>query len=121
MTGRVPVHVDGRGRLLVVEHQILGYAPSRVFVVTDAPAGVSRGDHVVPCRQTMVLISGGADVTVGESADRPTRHERLGSPGDLVELHPGEFVSYRLDDPSSTVLVLAETAYRGARPEEVAP
>ncbi len=111
MKFRTPVHVDERGRLLVVEHRTLDYSPARVFVVTAVPTGVSRGNHVVPCRQTMVLVAGGADVTV-RTLHGTERQERLDAPGDATALAPGEYVSYTLDDPASTIMVLAEEDYQ---------
>jgi hypothetical protein len=119
MRFRAPVHVDDRGRLLVVEHRSLDYSPARVFVVTGVPTGVSRGNHVVPCRQTMVLVAGGADVTV-RTVLGAERQERLDAPGDATALAPGEYVRYTMDDPASTIMVLAEEDYRGATNREVA-
>ena len=113
---RAPVHSDERGRLLVVEHSILHYSPRRVFVVTGAQPGIHRGDHLVPCLQTMVLVSGGVDVTLRDSRDADARHERLDVPGDALNLLQGEFVTYVLDGPESTIMVLAEASY--LRPNE---
>lgn len=118
MRFRTPVHVDDRGRLLVVEHRTLAYSPSRVFVVTGVPTGVSRGNHVVPCRQTMVLVAGGATVTLRSADDGAVREDRLDSPGDAIDLLPGEYVSYTLDDPTSTIMVLAEADYRTSPRQE---
>lgn len=102
----------------MVENRTLAYSPSRVFVVTAVPAGVSRGNHVVPCRQTMVLVAGGATVILKSPDDGPVRQDRLDSPGDAVDLFPGEYVSYTLDDPTSTIMVLAESDYRTAPRQE---
>jgi hypothetical protein len=110
------VHTDDRGRLLVVEHRDLDYVPARVFVVTGARAGTSRGDHIVPCRQTMVLVSGGVTVTLRGAERDDARIERLIEPGDLLEMLPGEYVSYALDDPASTIMVFAEAPYQEHAP-----
>ncbi|MCU1513912.1 MAG: isomerase [Microbacteriaceae bacterium] len=104
---------DDRGRLLPVEHADLPYKPSRVFVVTAMPAGTSRGDHAVRCRETIVLVSGGAEVHLHDAESTELEHFRLATPGDTVHLNPGDYVSYTLDDPASTVLVLAEDPYPG--------
>lgn len=108
---RLPLHVDARGTLIPVESSTLAFTPARVFVVTDS-AGVLRGDHVVPCRQTMLLASGGVTVTVGEGEEAEV--EVLTHPGDAVDLEPGEYVRYRLADPSSTIIVFADQPYRPA-------
>jgi uncharacterized RmlC-like cupin family protein len=105
---------DDRGRLLPVEHADLPYKPSRVFVVTAMPTGSTRGDHAVRCRETIVLVSGGADVHLRDSGSTELEHFRLAVPGDTVHVSPGDHLSYTLDDPASTVLVLAEDPYPGA-------
>ena len=108
---RLPVHRDARGALIAVENEALAFAPVRTFVVTGS-TGAPRGDHLVPCRQTMLLVNGTVTVTAGRDGERRT--EVLTEPGDAVDLEPGEYVLYRLADTASTVVVFADRPYRPA-------
>lgn len=106
---RLPLHADDRGRLVVAEDADVGYPIRRVFAVTGVPAGVERGDHPVPCRQTLVLLTGTATVWTGDpSAAEVTRLERI---GDAVDLAPGEWVRYALSGPDAVVMIFAEAPY----------
>lgn len=111
-TRTLPTHTDERGRLLAVEWTDLDYTPARVFSVTDVPAGAVRGDHVATCRETVVLVSGQADVAAGPSAERLSS-AALAEPGDAVELDAGEYVRYTLSGPTATIIVLASEGYVG--------
>lgn len=108
----IPTHTDARGRLLAIEWHQLDYTPARVFVVTDAPVGAVRGDHTVPCRQTLVLVRGRVDVEYGPSAGSlsPVSLDR---PGEAIDLRPGDYVRYRMTDADSTIVVLASEEYTG--------
>ncbi|MGN6502356.1 MAG: WxcM-like domain-containing protein, partial [Pseudolysinimonas sp.] len=101
---RLPTHTDERGRLLVAEDADVGFPVRRVFAVTAAPAGAMRGEHEVPCRQAMVLVTGAATVWTGPASDHETQHE-LTTPGDTVDLAAGSWVRYALGSPDAVVLV----------------
>jgi hypothetical protein len=108
---RLPVHRDARGALIAIENEALAFAPVRTFVVTDS-AGAPRGDHLVPCRQTMLLVNGTVTVTASRNGESHT--EVLTEPGEAVDLEPGEYVLYRLADTSSMIVVFADRPYRPA-------
>jgi hypothetical protein len=108
---RLPTYTDERGRLLVAEDADVGFPVRRVFAVTAVPADALRGEHVVPCRQAMVLVAGAATVWTGPAADAETEH-RLGTPGDTVDLAAGSWVRYALGSPDAVVLVFAEAPYQ---------
>lgn len=108
---RLPTYTDDRGRLLVAEDIDVGFPVRRVFAVTAAPVGTTRGEHVVPCRQAMVLVAGAATVWSGPAADDETEHH-LSTPGDAVDLAAGSWVRYRLASPDAVVLVFAEAPYQ---------
>lgn len=108
---RLPTHQDERGRLLVAEDAEVGFPVRRAFVVTAVPAGATRGDHVVPCRQVMVLISGQASVQTAPTADAHPDEHRLAQPGDAIDLAAGVWVRYTLSGPDAAVLVLAERPF----------
>jgi hypothetical protein len=110
-TRHFPTHTDARGRLLVAEGAEIGFPVRRVFAITGVPLGAVRGEHDVPCRQTIVLVSGGATVWTSPDAASPTTEHQLNSPGDAVDLSAGEWVRYALSGPEATVIVFAEDAY----------
>lgn len=103
---RLPTFTDERGRLLVAEDADVGFPVRRVFAVTGVPSDAFRGEHVVPCRQAMVLVSGAA--TVWSDADET----HLSEPGDTVDLPAGAWVRYAMSSSDAVVLVFAEEPYR---------
>lgn len=111
------VHVaDARGELIAVEFGQLDFPPQRVFVASGLDGGSERGNHLVPCPQLMVLLSGQVDVSVGDDETRLGPPQRLTEPGESIRLAPGQYVKYVLTDSSSSVLVLAESPFRHERP-----
>lgn len=104
------VFADERGTLLPVELDEVPFAVRRLFVVHGSASGHPRGDHVVPCEQLAVLLSGRAHFRV-TSSDGQCRAADLDRRGDRFALHPGEHVVYCLDDEASAVLVLASAPY----------
>jgi hypothetical protein len=104
----IPPHLDDRGQLVAVESHTIGYVPKRSFVVTASPVGAIRGDHTVPCRQTIVLVTGTVTVWLGRAE---IHEEVLTEPGDALDLDPGDYIRYRLGGPESTVLILAAENY----------
>lgn len=107
---RLPVHRDARGVLLPVELDEVEFPVRRVFVVTAPPEGADRGGHEVSCGELVVLLTGRAEIHVGERSDQLSETVVLDQPGAGVHLESGDFMAYRLDG-SSSVLVLAEGPY----------
>lgn len=110
-----PTYTDDRGRMLVAEDADVGFPVRRVFAITGAPAGAVRGEHIVPCRQVMVLISGDASVWTAETEselESAATEYRLEQPGDAVRLVTGVWVRYALSGPETTVMVLADAPFR---------
>lgn len=107
----MPAFRDERGVLVAIDEGALAFVPRRTFLVAATPADVVRGDHVVPCRQTMVLISGEVEVEL-RAEDGVVDVERLSEVGDAVDLRPGEFVRYRFTAPGA-VVVFADEPYAG--------
>jgi hypothetical protein len=112
---RLPIHPDARGMLVVAEDSDVGFPIRRVFAITGAPAGVMRGEHVVPCRQVIVLVAGAATVWSGASADEVTE-DRLEQPGDAVDLDQGAWVRYEMSGPDASVLVCAAAPFAPQKP-----
>lgn len=113
---RLPTHTDDRGILVVAEDADVGFPIRRMFAITGAPAGTIRGDHTVPCRQVMVLVTGTATVWSGPTPETATE-DRLERPGDAVDLAMGAWVRYRLSGPDASVLVCAEDPFAPHEPE----
>lgn len=107
---RFPHFVDERGTLTAVEFDDVPFVVRRSFVVHGADPVLPRGDHGVPCEEFVVLLSGSAVFRlVDEGAEV---HETvLGEPGASLLLRPGAHVSYVLDGPASSILVLASEPY----------
>jgi hypothetical protein len=110
-----PVFDDPRGRLVPVEFDGLPFTPERVFVVVAPEEGATRGDHGVPCRELLVLVTGTARVVLttrrGDDPPEVAEHH-LGRPGEACLIEPGADVVYHLT-PGATVVVLADQAYVG--------
>jgi hypothetical protein len=109
-TGHVEVFRDDRGALLPVSLASAPFPVKRVFVVTDSVGQPVRGNHLVPCRQLLILVSGSVSVSVGED-DSSVVVSRLDTVGETLFLEPGTFVRYTLSNEHSTVLVLAEDEF----------
>jgi hypothetical protein len=102
--------VDERGTLTAVELGDVPFPVRRIFVVHGTEARLPRGDHEVPCEELVVLLSGSAcfvTTTDGRQQDTALRHR-----GQQLRLRPGVHVSYVLDGPESSILVLASDGYR---------
>lgn len=109
----LPTVRDERGVLVAVEAATLDFVPRRLFIVSEVPADAVRGDHRVPCRQTMALCSGRAEVELWDARHEPLGVFGLHEPGDAVDLFADDFVRYRLSGPGASVVVFAAEPYRG--------
>jgi hypothetical protein len=97
--------VEPRGMLLPIDLGDVPFDASRLFVVVGPPEGATRGGHVVPCQELLVLVSGAVEVRYGGVTTRLTE------PGGTVLLSPGGLVEYDLAPGGSTLLVLADAPY----------
>jgi hypothetical protein len=108
---RFPAFEDERGTLLPIEFDEVPFPVRRVFVVNGTNGGHPRGDHVVPCDQLAVLLSGSARFrATAASGDRTAV---LCERGESFRLFPGEHVVYDLDGTAASILVLASEPYAG--------
>lgn len=110
MTEPFPTYVDPRGLLVPIDLGGLDFEPARVFVVVGPPEGATRGGHVVPCHELLVLVSGSAEVRYDGTTTT------LAEPGAVLALSPGGLVEYDLAPGASTLLVLADQPYAGDGP-----
>lgn len=108
-----PVFDEVRGRLVPVEFERVPFVPRRLFTVVAPEAGATRGDHGVPCRELLVLVTGTARVVLTTRLDGAAPEvveHHLTRAGEACLLEPGTDVVYHLTG-GSTVVVLAEKAY----------
>ncbi len=105
MTDSFGVYVDARGALLPIELDDLAFTPRRAFVVVGPAEGTTRGGHVVPCREQVVLVTGRAELRY---AGRTIVLDALGA---TVLLEPGQAMEYDLAPGGSSILVLADQPY----------
>lgn len=108
----IGTHRDERGTLVAAELGRLPFPVARVFAVTGVVGGSQRGNHLVPCPQLIVLVSGVVEVSFGPDADHLGSTVSLTNPGETVLLGVGDFVRYHLRDAGSTIFVLAQDEYR---------
>ena len=109
-------NVDERGRLLELDFDALPFTVRRVFVITDVPAGTTRGGHRHRSgAQALVCISGRIDVEL-----------RLDSARTVVILIPdagglyipaGVWAAQRYVEDGSALLVLASEPFDPANYE----
>lgn len=103
---------DSRGSLLPISLDKLAITPRRIFVVTGAAPGVIRGGHGPGSGcQLLVLLSGAVAVIVRRASEMDEVVE-LGKPGDSLWLYAGDVAWQRYADAQSSLLVIADTAYR---------
>ena len=114
--GGYDVHEDARGSLLPVELAEVPFPVRRIFVVTGPAGGAERGDHLVPCGQEVVLISGSARFALTAAGGDLVEEFLLDRPGQRAVLQRGEYVRYQLEDDDSRIMVLAEEPYAGGAP-----
>ena len=100
-----PSYADERGVLVPIELAEVPFVTRRVFVVTGPPEGAVRGGHEVTCREQVVLVSGRAELRIGD------RVEVLDRPGAAVLIEAGETMSYELGPGGSAVVVLADAPW----------
>jgi len=109
-----PSFVDPRGTLVPIELDHVGFDVRRVFAVAGPVAGSTRGEHVATCRELIVLVSGAVEVILGIGATE--RSLLLTDPGSTAEVHPGDYIRYRLRNGRSMIVVLADESYRPPEP-----
>lgn len=105
---KLPVFQDERGTLVAAEFEQLPLTVRRMFVVTGTARGSTRGNHPVPCRELLILISGRVTVELGADEHSLAPGIVLDSPGEALSVPKGEFIRYHLADGQSTLAVLAD-------------
>jgi len=112
----VPMFVDARGTLVVIEFDEVPFTVRRMFAVTGPEHGATRGNHRVNCSQLIVLVSGSVTIRVGGDGDSLDPGIFLETPGAALKVPEGVFLQYDLPDAGSSIVVLAERPYAEAEP-----
>lgn len=111
----LPHHDDDRGTLTVLERVAeLPFDVRRAFVITNVPAGGSRGHHANMMTSELVVCASGA-VTVRIEDGTSARSIPLSSQTGAVLVPPGLWMELRDFVPGTVVLVFADTDYRDVR------
>jgi len=110
-----------RGQLLAADLGDIPFPVKRVFVVVAPGRPVSRGGHVVTCKQLICLVEGSALIrtsVIRNNATVTTEH-LLEHPGDSFLLSEGTFIDYDLHTPNSEIIVFASEAFQSMRSERI--
>jgi len=105
----LPVHTDGRGRLVAAEVPEIPFAPSRYFVIRDVPEGASRGGHEIPDEEWIHCVAGSCTVEVRRGG--ATDVFRLESPTSVLTVTAGSWIECRDFSSDAVLLVLCPDLY----------
>lgn len=108
------IHADLRGRLMAFEaFDNLPFVPQRVFVMEVDDTNVSRGGHANSCEEAIVVLRGGATITL----DNGEETARLRLDGDDAALWISAGIVIRLErfEPGTVLLVCASERYTDTR------
>ena len=102
---------DDRGALVPIPLDELDLSPRRVFIVTGADGGCTRGGHGHRSgTQWLVLVSGQVNVLV-RSDGEPPRLTRLSTRGEALKIRQGDIAWQRYADAGSCLLVLSDAEF----------
>lgn len=99
-----------RGRLIEVDYAALPFAPRRTFVVSNVPAGTTRGGHAhKECEQILVCLQGRINIVAVLAESRA--EIVLDHPRQALYVGPGVWTAQRYVDPGSQLLVCASLPF----------
>jgi dTDP-4-dehydrorhamnose 3,5-epimerase-like enzyme len=115
---------DARGCLLPVGFDALPFAPARMFVVRDVPAGTLRGGHAHrSARQWLLCVAGRVEVAwrPALAGDEAMQSVVLDRPDQALLIEAGVWASQRYVESGSILIVLSsepfdEASYLDAPP-----
>lgn len=105
------VAADSRGLLTAGQYpDHLPFAPSRVFVVTESPAGTERGGHAHrKCHQALIATAGSVRVEFDD--DEGTSEVTLDDPTQALLIPALVWAKQTYIDDGASLVVLASHAY----------
>ena len=108
------VHVDGRGQLVALDGiDDVPFPLRRVFCISVAHYGVSRGGHANSCDELIIAINGAVTVDLDNGHERCST--RLVRSNRGIWVQPGLMIDLRRFEPQTTLLVCASASYRETR------
>lgn len=104
-------HADERGLLAVIDESAgLPFRPVRVFLVTDVPVGIVRGEHAhARLQEVLIASSGSVTIELDDGIQRATvvlDHPTVG-----LHVPPRVWSVQRDFSPGAVLVVLASHAY----------
>jgi dTDP-4-dehydrorhamnose 3,5-epimerase-like enzyme len=107
--GAANVFEDSRGRLTLVPWEQLSFTPARAYVLSEIPAGASRGGHAARSQHRFVVwLSGRAMVVLDDG--REATELRLAEP-ETLHIPPGTWLEITAIGDDLSILVLADGPY----------
>jgi UDP-2-acetamido-3-amino-2,3-dideoxy-glucuronate N-acetyltransferase len=103
-------HVDPRGVLVPHEFADLPFRPQRVFVVTGAPPGTTRGGHAHRTAWQLLHCPSGS-VAVEVRAEDTGAAVTLDRPERALVIEPGVWSRQTFETPAAVLLVLSSEPY----------
>ncbi len=110
LTGTLPLHLDERGVLGVLEFaDHLPFVPKRIFWINQVPARTARGGHAHKvCSQFLVCSRGQVQVEMLDG--HQTKNVTLAA-GDYLCMPPRIFASQTFVGPDSELMVVCDRPY----------
>ena len=101
---------DNRGKLTVVEKDIIPFSPQRTYYLYDVPKGSSRGGHAhKTLQQVIVCLSGAFDIDLDDGVNKKRFH--LSRPDQGLYLCPMIWREIHDFAEESICLVMASSIY----------
>ena len=106
----IPVIVDVRGNLSVIENDILPFEFKRVYYLYDVPTNAERGGHAhKKLKQFLIALSGSFDVVLNDGQKQKT--VTLNKPYQGLLIHEGIWRELNNFSSGSVCLVIASAVF----------
>lgn len=107
---QIPLKLDARGTLGVVEFNSLNFVPQRIYWIADVPQDSERGHHAhKTLNQLFILMKG--SLTVELSQGHTKSLYELSSVGNSLSIPPGLWRNILNASPDAVLLVLCDQPY----------
>jgi dTDP-4-dehydrorhamnose 3,5-epimerase-like enzyme len=108
---RLVRHADERGLLAVLDEGAgLPFRPARLFVVTDVPPAIVRGQHAhARLHEVLIAVSGSVAIEVDDGTERAV--VVLDDPAVGLHVPPRVWAAQRDFSPGAVLVVLASHPY----------
>lgn len=108
----LPHHDDARGSVTILERTSeIPFDVRRAFLITNVPAGATRGQHA-NLRASLLIVCASGALTVRIEDDTSARSIPMSSHAGAVLVPPTLWIELRDFAPGTVVVVMADTDYR---------